>query len=156
MSNNFKQQANETTKDLEKLLNNWKDVVSTVTNENVPSTLSSLRVEWFNREASRIAAIREQAERSRIALAVQGKIVNLDSLSMVAVARSLIDIDYYVKIPNFWANRDWRRLIYTATAMATIPLGANISRGMMAASQSAILFESTFALSSAEETIRNV
>lgn len=156
VSNHFKQQANETAKKLERLLNSWKRVVTSVTDENISSTLSSLRVEWFNREASRIAAIREQAERSRIALAVQGKIVNLDSLSMVAVARSLIDIDYYVRIPNFWTNRDWKRLIYTATAMATIPLRANISRGMMAASQSTILFESTFALSSAEETIRNV
>ena len=156
VSHHFQKEATDTTARLKDLLDAWQQFVKSVTDENLSSSLSSMRIDWFNGEASRIAAIREQAERSRIAVAVQGKIVNLDNFGLVAVARSLVDIDYYVKMPNMWSNRDWRGLVYTAMAIAAVPLAANISRGMMAASQSSVLFDSTLSLYSAEETIRSV
>ena len=151
----FEEAAEATEAALKELLAKWNDTVTQVTSDTSPAALSSLKLEWLNREATRISVIRDESERSRVALAVQGKLVNLENYGMIANARSLIDVDFYVKVPNFWQTEDWRELVYNAVAIASIPLQLNISKGIMAASQSSMLYSSSISLSSAEQTLRD-
>ncbi|AWM67201.1 capsid protein [White spot syndrome virus] len=152
----FQEQADKTTTQLEELLSQWNNIVSQVTDEKSPAYVSSVKLEWLNNEASRIAAIRENSEKSKIVMGVQGKIVNIDELGIVAVARSIVDVDFYIKMPNVWASRDWKNLIYYAVNIAATPLINNISRGIMAASQTSVLYDSSLALIAAEQATRNI
>ncbi len=61
-----------------------------------------------------------------------------------------------IKMPNVWASRDWKNLIYYAVNIAATPLINNISRGIMAASQTSVLYDSSLALIAAEQATRNI
>nr|BDT63104.1 MAG: wsv289-like protein [Sicyonia whispovirus] len=150
----FDARASQAERDLEELLREWRAAAGEVISEHAPEDLSGLKVDFFNREASRIARARALAERSKVAITTMGKVVNLEKYGLLAVARSLIDVDFYAKIPNFWQGRDWRGLLYHAVSMVSLPLEENIARGFIAASQLLALNESSLALAEAEEAAR--
>nr|BDT63533.1 MAG: wsv289-like protein [Pasiphaea japonica whispovirus] len=152
----FQHQADETVTELKDILSKWNKILKDVVSESSSAFVSGLKTDWLNQEANRIASIRENAEKSKIALSIQGKIINLDNFGMVAVARTLLDIDFYIKLPNVWSTRDWLGLFYSAVSVASIPLENNIARGIMAASQTAVMYKSSVYLSSAEQTVKNI
>nr|AKS10638.1 wsv289-like protein [Metopaulias depressus WSSV-like virus] len=151
----FEEAAGGTLEELKKLLEQWDDIVKQVTSTESPAVLSLLKLEWMDKEATRIAKLRDEAERSRVALAVQGKVVNIEKYGIIAVSRSLIDVDFYVKLPNSWPSGNWRELVYSAVSLASIPLQVNISKGIMAASQATMVYNSSIALSSTEKILNN-
>lgn len=152
----FEEAAGDTLTELKKLLLRWKDIVKQVTSDTLPVALSLLKLEWMDKEVTRIAELRDEAERSRVALAIQGKVVNIDKYGIIAISRSLVDVDFYVKLPNSWPSGNWRELVYSAVSLASIPLQVNISKGVMAASQAAMVYDSSIALSLTEKVLHNV
>nr|BDT63494.1 MAG: wsv289-like protein [Sesarmops intermedium nimavirus]GBG35572.1 wsv289-like protein [Sesarmops intermedium nimavirus] len=148
----FEEAAGKKMAELKKLLEDWNKIVD----DQDTSVLSLIKLEWVDKEATRIAELRDVFERSRVALAVQGKVVNIKKYGIIAISRSLADIDFYVKLPNSWPSGNWGELVHSAVSLTSIPLEVNISKGIMAASQAATVYDSSIALFSTEKILHNV
>lgn len=84
----------------------------------------------------------------------QYSIVNIDKYGLVALARTLIDVDYFIKIPNMWAQNDWRGIVETAVNMAVIPLKENISKGIAVASRVSLFHDAPKSLGELEQLLQ--
>ena len=152
----YEEAAESTLKQLKELLEKWSEIVGDVTSDIMSPVSSCLSLKWLESEATRIAKLREAAEKTKVAITVQGEVVNIAKYDIIAVSRSLIDVDFYVRLPNSWPSGNWKEIIHSAVSLASIPLHENISRGIMAASQTAMAYDSSFALSSTERIINEL
>nr|BDV50245.1 MAG: wsv289-like protein [Chiromantes dehaani nimavirus] len=148
----FEEAAGNNMAELNNLLHEWNEIV--VAQDT--SVLSLIKLEWVDKEATRIAELRDACERSKVALAVQGKVVDIKKYGIIAISRSLADVDFYVKLPNSWPSGNWGELVHSAVSLTSIPLEVNISKGIMAASQAATVYDSSIALFSTEKILHNV
>lgn len=131
------------------LLKEWHNEIKSLNDGE--DLLNVMKKEWFERKSDLISQLRNDADRQRSMLLNRGKIVPLEKYNMIAIARNLTDVDFYVKIPNSWTDWNWKELLYSAIKVAMSPLHLNISRGFIAASKASLHFKTTDSLTKIEQ-----
>lgn len=137
---------------LRRLLIDWSNAINRELTDKRDSTLDFILKE-FQRAAADLNEASIINSSNMAFVSNQYSVVNIDKYGLVALARTLIDVDYFVKIPNVWAQKDWRGVVETAVSMAVMPLRENISKGIAVASRVSLFHDAPKSLGSLEQIL---